>query len=84
MTRKHMLCIGRVRNGGPVELDTGQTLEERLDKQIARNAEVLAMLADYEAMLAGKPVGYRLTAEQLAEIEDEEPGRAEAQPWLGW
>lgn len=57
-----MLCVGRIVNGGPVELRP--TLEERLDAQIARNAEVLALVerersamhADLDALLAGKPV----------------------------
>lgn len=51
---KRILCIGRVRNGGPVEIDTGQTLEERLDAAIAHTAEVLAMSRDLEDMLAGR------------------------------
>lgn len=80
---KRIIAVGRVRNGGPVELDTGPTLEQRLDAQIARNAEVLAMLADLDAMRAGKPPAYKLTAAMLEEIENDEPGRAESQPWLG-
>lgn len=79
---KRLLCIGKVVNGGPVEIDTGQTLEERLDAAIARTAEVLAMDADLAAILNGKPLGYRLTAEQLEEIENEAIGREIGQhPW---
>ncbi len=51
---KRLLCIGRVRNGGPVEIDTGATLEERLDAAIASTAEILAMNADLENMLSGR------------------------------
>lgn len=51
---KRILCIGRVRNGGPVEIDTGQTLEERLDAAIASTAEILAMNRDFEAMRTGR------------------------------
>lgn len=53
---------------------TTLSLEEAISRQIARNAEVLAMLADLDAMRAGKPVGYRLTAAQVEEIENERPG----------
>lgn len=78
---KRILCIGRVRNGGPVEI-TAPTLEERLDSQISRNAEVLAMLADLDELLAGKPPAYKLTAAQLEEIESEHIGRDIGQsPW---
>lgn len=79
---KRILCIGRVTNGGPVELDTGQTLEERLDAAIARTAEMLAMNADLEAMMAGKPPAYKLTAAMLEEIENENIGQEIGQsPW---
>lgn len=77
---KRILAIGRVRNGGAVEI-TAPTLEERLAMQMERNAQViernretLAMHADLDALLAGKPVAYRLTAAQLAELDDEQPG----------
>ena len=84
-----MLCVGRVRNGGPVQLDTGATLEERIDHQIARNAEALAMLADLEAMLEQEqrrePTSFQCSDSQLDELLDaiNQPGFAEAQPWLG-
>lgn len=81
---KRILAIGRVRNGGAVEI-TAPTLEERLAMQMERNAQVIernrarlaeidAMHADLDALLAGKPVGYRLTAAQVEEIENERPG----------
>lgn len=81
---KRILAIGRVRNGGAVEI-TAPTLEERLAMQMERNAQVIernratlaeidAMHADLDALLAGKPVGYKLTAAQLAELDDEQPG----------
>jgi len=46
---KRLLCIGRVTNGAVV-IDC-PTLEER---QTARNAELLAMLADLEDLQAGR------------------------------
>ncbi len=72
---KHLLCRGKVVNGGMVEI-TVPTLEERLDAQIERNAELLAMHRDLDAILAGThPIAYRLTAEALEEMEREEIGR---------
>ncbi len=85
---KRILCIGRVRNGGAVEI-TAPTLEERMDAQIARNAaqiernaEILAMYADLDALQAGKPAAYRLTPAQVAALDDENPGEDfSTRPW---
>lgn len=78
---KHMLCTGRVVNGGRVEI-TRPTLEQLIDMQMARNEELLAMHRDLDALIAGKPVGYKLTQAQLEEIENEAIGREIGQnPW---
>lgn len=85
---KRILCIGRIRNGGAVEI-TASTLEGQLDAriaataaQIARNREILAMYADLDALQAGKPTAYRLTPAQLAALDDENPGEDfSTRPW---
>ena len=67
---KTILCIGRIIKGGAIELVA------------PTNAEEAAMDADLAAILNGKPLGYRLTAEQLEEIENEAIGREIGQhPW---
>lgn len=67
---KRIIAVGRVRNGGPVEIT------------LPTNSEHAAMDADLDAILAGKPLAYRLTPEQLEEIENEAIGREIGQnPW---
>jgi len=78
---KHLIAVGRIVRGGAVEI-TAPTLEERVDAQIERNAERLAMNADLLAMLNGKPPAYKLTAAMLEEIENENIGQEIGQsPW---
>lgn len=69
---KRILCTGRIVDG-KVRF-TRPSLEELIDAQMARNAEVLAMHRDLDALLAGKPVVHKLTAAQLEAIENEQPG----------
>lgn len=77
---KRIIMTGRIVDGRVVV--TRPTLEEQLALQIARNAEIIAMNADLDALLAGKPVGYRLTAAQVAELDNENPGlEYSTQPW---
>ncbi len=66
----YMMCVGRVRNGGPVEIRP--TLEERLDAAIASTAEIVAMNRDLENMLSGrtKP-GIAWSDEDQAACDDE-------------
>lgn len=64
---KRILCTGKVEHGKIVI--TKPTIETLIDAQIARNAELLAMHRDLDALLAGKPPAYRLTPEQLEELE---------------
>lgn len=78
---KTIIAVGRIVRGGAVEI-TAPTLEERVDAQIERNAERLAMNADLLAMLNGKPPAYKLTAAMLEEIENENIGQEIGQsPW---
>jgi hypothetical protein len=74
---KRILCTGKVVNGGAVEIT-----RPTLDEQIAINAELIAMNRDLDALLAGKPLAYRLTPAQVAEIENERPGEDYCtRPW---
>lgn len=80
---KRIICTGRIVNG---RLEISRpTLDEQAAinaAQLAANAELLAMHADLDALLAGRPVGYRLTAAQVEEIENENPGEDYClRPW---
>ncbi len=69
---KHLLCRGKVVNGGMVEI-TVPTLEERLDAQIKRNAEILAMHRDLDAIIERErrePTSFRFNDMQLGELLD--------------
>lgn len=73
---KRILAVGRVNRDGRIVI-TRPTLDEQIAinaAQIERNREAIAMHADLDALLAGKPVGYNLTAAQLEAIENEQPG----------
>ncbi len=65
---KRLLCIGKVVNGAVVV--TAPTLEERLDAAIERNAELLAMNADLDAIQAREVNSFRCTDAQLDELLD--------------
>lgn len=67
---KHLIAVGRIIRGGAIQLVA------------PANPERLAMDADLDALLAGKPLAYRLTPEQLTEIEAEHIGQEIGQnPW---
>jgi len=80
---KRIIAVGRIVDGRVTI--TRPTLDEQIainEAQIARNREIIAMHRDMDALLAGKPVGYRLTAAQLAQLDDENPGLDySTQPW---
>lgn len=73
---KRMLCVGKV-EGGRVVI-TRPTLEERMAAQAERNAEVLRMNADLDAILA-RPQRSWLPATD----EDDEAIEAD-HDWIRW
>lgn len=90
---KRILAIGRVRNGGAVEI-TAPTLEERLAMQMERNAQVIernrARLAEIDAMhrdldaLQREPNSFTCSGnlDELLDALDENPGLDySTQPW---
>lgn len=81
---KRILAVGRVDRDGRIVI-ARPTLDEQIAinaQVIERNRETLAMRADLDALLAGKPVAYRLTAAQLEAIENEQPGEECRRPWM--
>lgn len=74
---KRIIAVGRVRNGGPVEI-TAPPLEERLETAIALAGRLIAMNDDFLASL-GSP---HFSEADYDEMENEWIGREIGQnPW---
>lgn len=84
---KRIILTGRIVDGRVIV--TRPTLDEQIainEAQIECNratlAEIDAMHADLDELLAGRPAAYRLTAAQVEEIENEQPGEECRRPWM--